>query len=587
MATTLKFSLDSIEEINKAEESLYEKVKKSRFSKVKIKLFGTGENAHTEPVDFEALKKSADSAYDIPLIAELNPYRMNNDFGGHGTLTGKQFSFGFIKESKDNPIVFEKDEKTGKIFITLYGLIWKKYFKNVVEILLNNDSQTEVSVELDSLTDEVSENGKPILKQFVLNAVTFLGKITTAACQGAMAQLAFSDDDMSKFAQDKQNYLEGKFEDNSIEISNDVNTAVNGKWSNPRQKLLAPILKASNTTELLNEAYLFWEEKNTNDITVSDVSYPHHIIKNGELVLHIKGVQAAFARLAQQGKDEGKAKAHLIRHYKTLGLNRDNFEDFGLTSEQFELYFSTEFGKEEIMSEETKVMDENLEIKEEIEITEENLDLEVEPMKESTEVDEEHNPTDEEQCDEKMEDTDKVEDSESHDSKDDKDSEDEVCDEDDNNDDCDEDETKMSEEPELTFEELKAENEQLKKDNEAYMAKIAEMSDYEDLKTFKEETLEKEAKMAEAVEMAKVMTALEDKGVKMSEQVKEELTNARENFANTSAWANYVKAYVFDNCELSNNDDGIIKFDIIETVNHNQESDGTNVWASLKNKFRK
>ena len=149
------------------------------------------------------------------------------------------------------------------------------------------------------------------------------------------------------------------------------------------------------------------------------------------------------------------------------------------------------------------------------------------------------------------------------------------------------DETKMSEEHELTFEELKAENEQIKKDNEAYMAKIAEMSDYEDLKTFKEETLEKEAKMAEAVEMAKVMTALEDKGVKMSEQVKEELTNARENFANTSAWANYVKAYVFDNCELSNNDDGIIKFDIVETVNHNQESDGTNVWASLKNKFRK
>ena len=103
MATTLKFSLDTIEEVQEAEESLYERAKKSRFAKVKIKLFGTGENAHTEPVEFEALQKSADSAYDIPLIAELNPYRAEKDFGSHGTLTGKQFSFGFIKEAKDNP----------------------------------------------------------------------------------------------------------------------------------------------------------------------------------------------------------------------------------------------------------------------------------------------------------------------------------------------------------------------------------------------------------------------------------------------------------------------------------------------------
>lgn len=565
MATTLKFSLDTIEEVQEAEESLYERAKKSRFAKVKIKLFGTGENAHTEPVEFEALQKSADSAYDIPLIAELNPYRAEKDFGGHGTLTGKQFSFGFIKEAKDNPIVFEKDEKTGKIFLTLYGLIWKKYFKNIVEILMNNDSKTEVSVELDALNEDVSESGKPILKQFVLNAVTFLGKITTAACKGAMAQLAFSEDDLSKFAEDKKNYLEGKFEDNSIEISNNKETAVNGKWTNPRQKLLAPILKASNKTELLNEAYLFYKDEGEEGITVSDVSYPHHIIKDGKLVLHIKGVQSAFARLSQQGEDKGKAKAHLIRHYKTLGLNRENFEDFGLTSEQFELYFSTEFGKEEVMSEETKDFEKTTDTEEEV----------VGKIKESEKVDEESILEEEQGCDKKMEDDDKTEDSENHDSEDGND--DDTKDEDK--------EEEMSEEPEITFEMLKEENEKLKKDNEAYMAKIEEMSDYEDLKKFKADTLEKEAKMAEAVEMANVMKSLEEKGVKMSEKIKEELTQKRDTFANTSAWANYVKAYVFDNCEISNNDDGIIKFDIVESIKDIENSDSNNVWASLKNKF--
>lgn len=568
MATTLKFSLDTIEEVQEAEESLYEKVKKSRFAKVKIKLFGTGENAHTEPVEFEALQKSADSAYDIPLIAELNPYRAEKDFGGHGTLTGKQFSFGFIKEAKDNPIIFEKDENTGKIFITLYGLIWKKYFKNIVEILMNNDSKSEVSVELDVLNEDVSESGKPILKQFVLNAVTFLGKVTTAACKGAMAQLAFSEDDLSKFAEDKKNYLEGKFEDTSIEISNDKETAVNGKWTNPRQKLLAPILKASNKTELLNEAYLSYKDKGEEGITVSDVSYPHHIIKDGKLVLHIKGVQSAFARLSQQGEDAGEAKAHLIRHYKTLGLSRENFESFGLTSEQFELYFSTEFGKEEAMSEEIKDFEETVEIKEE-EIIEE--------IKESKEIDEESIPEKEQDCDEKMEDDDKTEDSENHDSEDDEGEDD--------NKEVEENKEEMSEEPEITFEMLKEENEKLKKDNEAYMAKIEEMSDYEDLKKFKADTLEKEAKMAEAVEMANVMKSLEDKGVKMSDETKEELTQKRDTFANTSAWANYVKAYVFDNCEISNTDDGIIKFDIVQSVKEAENGGSNNVWDSLKNKF--
>ena len=563
--TTLKFGLEEFDPVKPTIDDDYEQVKADRFQKVKIKLFGDGDNAHTEDVDMETLKVSADSAYDIPLIAELNPYRQNEDFGGHGVLTGSEFSFGFIKESNDNPIKFEKDERTGKTFITLYGLIWKKYFENIIDIIKRNRDEVEVSVELDIVKGKTSKRGKPIMKQFVLNAVTFLGKITTAACKGAMAQLAFSEDDLSKFAEDKKNYLEGKFEDNSIEISNNKETAVNGKWTNPRQKLLAPILKASNKTELLNEAYLFYKDEGEEGITVSDVSYPHHIIKDGKLVLHIKGVQSAFARLSQQGEDKGKAKAHLIRHYKTLGLNRENFEDFGLTSEQFELYFSTEFGKEEVMSEETKDFEKTTDTEEEV----------VGKIKESEKVDEESILEEEQGCDKKMEDDDKTEDSENHDSEDGND--DDTKDEDK--------EEEMSEEPEITFEMLKEENEKLKKDNEAYMAKIKEMSDYEDLKKFKADTLEKEAKMAEAVEMANVMKSLEEKGVKMSEKIKEELTQKRDTFANTSAWANYVKAYVFDNCEISNNDDGIIKFDIVESVKDIENSDSNNVWASLKNKF--
>ena len=236
------------------------------------------------------------------------------------------------------------------------------------------------------------------------------------------------------------------------------------------------------------------------------------------------------------------------------------------------------------MSEEAIKIDESVEVKEELEIKEEELkeeEIKAENIEEACKVDEEHNPEEDQKCEEKMEDSDdEPEVPEDHDS-DNKDEQDKDCDEENH------DEEKMSEEDTITFEQLKEENEKLKKDNEAYMAKIEEMSDYEDLKQFKADTLEKEAKMAEAVEMAKVMKSLEDKGVKMSEDIKSELTQQRDNFANTSAWANYVKAYVFDNCEISNTDDGIIKFDALDAVKENQNSEPDNIWASLKNKFSK
>ena len=348
MSHKLNFALDSIEEIENKEQSLYEQKKKDRFVNVKIKAFSDGENAHTEPVDFEVLKKSADSIYDIPLICELNYMRNNEDFGTHGLLTGSEFSFGFVKKSKDNPIVFEKDELTNKTFLTVYGTIWKKYFNNIVEILQNKGNSTEVSVEMDAITEEDDAGKKPTLKQFIFNAITFLGNITTAACQGAEASLVFSKEDAELFAKEKEEYMKKFEEAKTIKIDNTKESAIDSKtWSNPKQKLLAPILAAKNTDSLLKEAYLIVENEGKDEITLSDVKYPHHTIKDDKLVLNIKGVQAAFARASQQGIVSGAVEAHLKRHYKELGLSTENFAEFGFSKEEYEKYFSDFSGKEE------------------------------------------------------------------------------------------------------------------------------------------------------------------------------------------------------------------------------------------------
>lgn len=548
----LKFALDNITEISEELNSKYEKMKKSRFAEVKMRLFGDGENAHTEPVDLETIKASADSAYDIPLIAELNPYRMNNDFGGHGILTGKEFSFGFIKESKDNPIEFETDEN-GKTFLTLRGLIWKKYFSNIIDILTNRDNKVEVSVELEELSDDVSENGKPILHRFVLNAVTFLGEITTSACKGAVAELCFSEEVNAEFLKDKNNYM--KHFDTAIKIDNSKEKAVDGKWSNPRQKLLNPILKASNKIALLNEAYLFYD-KTDEDITLSDVSYPHHIIKNGELLLHIRGVQSAFSRLAQQGKVTGEAKKHLLRHYKTLGLNTENFEEFGLTKEQFDLYFSEDLRKEEEvqMAEEIKESQEEV-LSEEEEKEEIKCEETVEHQEETTEVKESEEIVEAVETETEAEAT------------------------------MSEESTEEVVEAEETVCEgclaLEKEKNDLIKENEELKAKLELMADYEELKSFKETTLIKEAELKETEEMNKVLFDLEGKGVKMGAEVKDELIAKRKDFSNTTAWSNYVKAYAFDNLETVI-EDGIVKTEIYVKSAQNERLGS---WQSLADKY--
>lgn len=110
-----------------------------------------------------------------------------------------------------------------------------------------------------------------------------------------------------------------------IEIDNSKESAVSGSsWSNPGRSLYDPILEASNSESLVNEAYLVVED-GYKDAPSEKLKYPHHKIKDGKLVVDVSGVKAAFQRASQMGIVEGKVKAHLEKHYKELGLDTDKF----------------------------------------------------------------------------------------------------------------------------------------------------------------------------------------------------------------------------------------------------------------------
>lgn len=478
MDNILKFAVDNAE--------LIEDINKSLFQKIRIRAFATGDNAHTLPIDKDVLERGAKTIYDKPILWKYD--KLLDDAMGHEK---DEIPCGFVKESEDNPIRFEED--MGKIFIVIDALIWTKYSGRILDIFRRDGMKKDVSIEIAIIQDKEIESNKPKIKDFVIAGITILGEYINPACKGCEAELL-------EFSEAKMQYLnEVNFVDKEIIIDNTKDSAVDGTWSNPRRKLFNPISKASNKSELFKEAYLIYD-LDTDTPEITKFKYPHHVIRDGELVLHKKGLESAFQRASQQGIVSGKVKSHLLRHYRELGLNTENFADFNIDKEDFNLYFYNDICNQEGAGGQSMDKDKELQEKE----VQDNV---IKEAKDELEI-------------------------------------------------IGNDDDMTIEEAKEKIQELLEEINELKEKNTAYMEKVENMADYEELKKFKEDTEIAKAKEKEMAEMEKVMTDIEKRGIDMSKEDKEQLMAEVKNFSSIDAWANFAKARVFDRVE---NIDGVIK----------------------------
>lgn len=150
-----------------------------------------------------------------------------------------------------------------------------------------------------------------------------------------------------------------------IRIDNSKQSAVkSGKWKNPGSSFYYKILNSFTIADpkrseedpdrydfdfrkTLQEAYLVAPvEKIKNSpygitpYSQSGCKYPHHVIRNGKLVVSIPGIQAAYARAKQQGIYKGKVKEHIDRHYKEMGLTMSTMtESVDPIQDQIDLNF--------------------------------------------------------------------------------------------------------------------------------------------------------------------------------------------------------------------------------------------------------
>lgn len=194
---SLQFSVENFE---------FEDVKDSRFAKGVIHAFADGKNAHTHPIDRDVLINCANSVYDIPIVCRYNG--LTDDFMSHEP---DETPIGFVKETSptySNPIIFEKSPD-GRTFLVIKALIWKKYAKDAVRVLRNDNGRKSVSVEI-TITKGEEIDGLVRVDEFVLDGITILGDFVTPAVKDAHIQV--------EFAKDKDDYLNDiKFAENEGE----------------------------------------------------------------------------------------------------------------------------------------------------------------------------------------------------------------------------------------------------------------------------------------------------------------------------------------------------------------------------------
>lgn len=154
---------------------------------------------------------------------------------------------------------------------------------------------------------------------------------------GWIAWLLWGSDEAWRWSQnivDRMNKMDEKFsvgedlgKSDSIKINNSKESAIMSEsWDGQGAEFLNKLLNASNHESLVKEAYLVIDSEG--DLSVNDVHYPHHSIKDGELVINRKGVISAYQRARQQNLS-GEPIKHLERHYRELGLETEKFAEGG------------------------------------------------------------------------------------------------------------------------------------------------------------------------------------------------------------------------------------------------------------------
>ena len=130
----------------------------------------------------------------------------------------------------------------------------------------------------------------------------------------------------------------------NLKINNSKSAMRKGKWKDPGAKLYMELLgslyhhsdqvddtKNLDYQQYLKEAYLIAPTKDINNsphrttpFVRSGCKYPHHVIKDDQLVLHLDGLKWAYTQAWKNKELDKGTRAHLNRHLKECNLKLEH-----------------------------------------------------------------------------------------------------------------------------------------------------------------------------------------------------------------------------------------------------------------------
>ena len=106
----------------------------------------------------------------------------------------EEHAVGFIPHDAPMEIVYNSDD--GRNHLHTYGVIWKNYSSQLLNYMEKNNNELSVSMEIEVLDSITANDGSEIIKDFVFNGITILGKDVPPAMENAKIQKVFSMEDI-------------------------------------------------------------------------------------------------------------------------------------------------------------------------------------------------------------------------------------------------------------------------------------------------------------------------------------------------------------------------------------------------------
>ena len=315
---------------NSGEIRDFKEYNENKLAVAKVCVLSTAPNSHQLNISEEVLRRDIGSIRGNFLVAHMLA-------GDATTHTPSEVPVGYFLPNE--PIEFEEVEQDGEKIVKAwaYAVLSKQYAKSAYDMFVS-DNHRATSIEM---TVVVSDNDEHEVVSFDAYGSTILGKTVMPSCKDAEISLVRFAEEANNFYdehKDKLSVLEQfvKEREQMAEKNNYVSHPIDtskealyeGEWDG--QKAKQDLAKEKNFKSLAPKVCMKLEE-GWEDREVAKLGYPVMMLRDGKWVYSIKGLSSALGYAKKE--DETSIINKIEKIYKKLGLETDGKEGESKMSE--------------------------------------------------------------------------------------------------------------------------------------------------------------------------------------------------------------------------------------------------------------